>query len=79
MPKALYTDRNKQLLERLITLRKQAKLTQSVVAIRISKPQSFVAKYERGERRLDLLEFLDVAEAIGFDPEKFVRALRTKT
>jgi hypothetical protein len=35
-----------------------------------------VAKYERGERRLDVLEFLDVAEAIGFDPGRFIKKLR---
>ncbi|MGE0769303.1 MAG: XRE family transcriptional regulator, partial [Hyphomicrobiaceae bacterium] len=37
-------------------------------------PQSFVAKVEGGERRLDVLEFLDVVDAIGADP---VRTLRT--
>jgi hypothetical protein len=39
-----------------------------VVAERLGKPPSYVAKYEGGERRLDVLEFLDVAAAIGFDP-----------
>jgi hypothetical protein len=34
-----------------------------------------VAKYEGGDRRLDVLEFLDVAAAIGFDPTKFIRSL----
>jgi hypothetical protein len=41
-----------------------------VVAVPIGEPSSYVAKYEGGDRRLDVLEFLDVATAIGFDPRK---------
>jgi len=43
---------------------------------RLGKPPSYVAKYELGDRRLDVLEFLDVAAVIGFDPSSFLRALR---
>ena len=42
---------------------------------RLGKPPSYVAKYELGERRLDLWEYLDVAAAIGFDPCELIRAL----
>ena len=52
-----------------------ADLTQATVAERLSKPQSYVAKYERGERRLDVVEFVEVAEAIRFDAAEFIRAL----
>jgi hypothetical protein len=41
----------------------------------LGKPPSYVAKYELGERRLDLWEYLDVAAAIGFDPCELIRAL----
>lgn len=34
-----------------------------------------VAKYELGEGRLDLLEFLDIAAAVGFDPGEVIRSL----
>lgn len=54
----------------------EAKLTQKTLAARLERPQSFVAKYEGGERRLDLLEFIDVADAIGFDPADFVAEFR---
>jgi hypothetical protein len=37
-----------------------------------------VAKYELGDRRLDVLEFLDVAVAIGFDPCRLIRSLSEK-
>jgi len=37
-----------------------------------------VAKYEGGDRRLDVLEFLDVADAIGFDPLRLLKSLHAK-
>lgn len=47
-------------------------MTQAQLAARLDRPQSFVAKYEGGERRLDVIEFMEVAEAIGFDPAEFL-------
>lgn len=58
--------------------RNAAGLTQTVVAERLKKPPSYVAKYEAGDRRLDVLELVDIAEAIGFDPCQLVRALVRK-
>jgi transcriptional regulator with XRE-family HTH domain len=58
----------------LIAERKRRNLTQVEVAERLSRPQSFVSKVEAGERGLSLLDYLDFAEAIGFDPGKFLRA-----
>ena len=54
-----------------------ANLRQQDVAARLARPQSFVAKYENGERRLDVVEFIEVAEAIGFDPADFIRDFRS--
>jgi transcriptional regulator with XRE-family HTH domain len=76
LPKSIYTDRHKKLCELLKAQRKAAGLTQTVVAERLGKPPSYVAKYEGGDRRLDLLEYMDVAAAIGFDPCKLIRSLR---
>ena len=53
-------------------MRIAADLTQAQLAARLERPQSFVAKYEGGERRLDVIEFMEVAEAIGFDPAEFI-------
>ena len=53
-------------------MRIAANLTQAHLAARLNRPQSFVAKYEGGERRLDVIEFMEVAEAIGFDPAEFI-------
>jgi transcriptional regulator with XRE-family HTH domain len=52
----------------LITARKDVPLTQVELAQRLGKPQSFISKYENGERRLDIAEFIDVAQAMGIDP-----------
>jgi transcriptional regulator with XRE-family HTH domain len=52
-------------------------LTQRELADRLHKPQSFVAKYERGERRIDVVEFLVVCQAIGVDSAKLLKALKS--
>jgi transcriptional regulator with XRE-family HTH domain len=57
----------------MIAARKEAQLTQESVAKSLKKPQSFVAKYENGERRLDVIEFLLVARVIGVDPCDIIR------
>jgi len=67
MPRSSRSPRQARLQEILISRRAAAGLTQEDVARRLRRPQSFVSKYETGERRLDVVEFMDVAEAIGFD------------
>lgn len=67
MPKSLRSPRQQRLMDLLIAARHAKGLTQATLAARLGKPQSYVAKYENGERRLDVIEFLDVAAAIGVD------------
>ena len=55
--------------------RKKANLSQVELALRLKRPQSFVSKYERGERRLDVIEFRQVAVALGIDPIRLLRKL----
>jgi len=76
MPKSLYSPHYQLFRALLIERRCSAGLTQAALAERLSKPQSFVAKYEKGERRLDVIEFIEIAEAIGFDPSAAVRQLQ---
>lgn len=59
----------------MIAARKEAQLTQESVAKSIQKPQSFVAKYENGERRLDVVEFIIVTRVIGVDPCTILRKI----
>lgn len=68
MQKSLRTPQHQRLIEALIGARKAAQLTQADVAGRLSRPQSFVAKYEGGERRLDVIEFLEIAQALDTNP-----------
>ena len=59
----------------LVEARKAAGLSQAELANRLSRPQSFVSKYERGERRLDLVEFLEVAGVLGLDAGEFIKRM----
>jgi len=73
--KSVFTAKYERFRRRLIASRKAKGLTQTQVAERLEKPQSFVSKYERGERRLDVVEFLEVARAIGIDPFRLLKEL----
>jgi len=75
MPRSLHSDRYKRLCEILAKARKSKGLTQADVADRLGKPQSYVSKYESGERRLDVVEFIDIAEAIGIRPNSLIGKL----
>ena len=59
----------------LISYRKEKGITQTQMAERLDRPQSFVSKYETGERRLDLIEFLEITKALELDPHSFIDEL----
>jgi len=59
----------------LVAARKDAGLTQEQVAKKIGWQQTDVSKVERGVRRLDVIEFLAFARAIGLDVPSFIRSL----
>ena len=64
-------------LQRVLTeTRKKRALTQIDVAKRLKKPQSFVSKYETGERRLNVGDFVLVCKALEIAPEKILGALK---
>lgn len=75
MTRSVFTDSYTRLCKLLIQARKAARLRQIEVAEKLSRPQSFVSKYERGERRLDVIEFLEVVAAIGCDPGQILAVL----
>jgi transcriptional regulator with XRE-family HTH domain len=68
MPNSIYRTEYKLLRQILIESRQTAGLTQTELANMLNKPQSFVSKYENGERRLDLIEFLDIAHVLELEP-----------
>jgi len=57
----------------LIAARKNAGITQTELGKRIGQRQTFVSKFEQGERRLDIAEFVTVSRAIGVDPHHIIR------
>ncbi|WP_245435731.1 helix-turn-helix domain-containing protein [Microvirga calopogonii] len=75
MEKTIYSQQYQRLCDLLIEARKKAGLTQVEVAERLGKPQSFVAKYEGGERRLDVVEFIAVAKALELDAKVLIDRL----
>ncbi|MGA2937428.1 MAG: helix-turn-helix transcriptional regulator [Syntrophobacteraceae bacterium] len=75
MEKSIYTSQQKRLQELLHQLRQEAGLRQIDLAKRLGVPQSFVSKYESGERRLDILELRAVCASLGISLQKFVRRL----
>jgi transcriptional regulator with XRE-family HTH domain len=66
--KSIYSAEYKLLLELLIRARKEAGTTQQELAKQLKRPQSFVSKVERGERRLDVIEFLNIGRLVKADP-----------
>jgi transcriptional regulator with XRE-family HTH domain len=75
LTKSLHTAEYATFCGLLVAARHKAGLTQHDVAKRLKRPQSFVAKYEGGERRLDLIEFIEVAKTLDADPITLLRSL----
>ena len=65
------------LLALLRAARREAGMRQVDLADRLRRPQSYVSKYESGERRLDLLELRQICNALGISLEAFVRKLES--
>lgn len=78
MTQSVYSKRYQRLRELLIEARKERKFSQTTLAKELGHVQTFVSKYERGERRLDLVEFLDIAKALGIDPHQIIVKLQGK-
>ena len=73
MAKSTFTYHQGKLQELLRKVRADAGLRQEDLAKRLGVPQSFISKYESGERRLDFVEVRSVCKAIGLSLGDFVR------
>lgn len=62
MQKTTHSSKYKTVLQNLIKARQESGLTQFDVAEKLNKPQSFVSKVERGERRFDIVELEALAK-----------------
>ncbi|TCU20514.1 helix-turn-helix domain-containing protein [Rhizobium sullae] len=68
MAKTLGTERHRALIALLIEKREASGLTQTELADKLGEYQSFVARLESGQRRVDVIEFLELARILNFDP-----------
>ena len=67
MAKGIHDSRYRWVVERLVQQRKEKGLPQAAVAVLLGKSQQYVSRYETGERRLDIFEYIDAAAALGID------------
>ncbi|MBL4646154.1 MAG: transcriptional regulator [Hyphomicrobiales bacterium] len=75
MAKTIHSTDHVKLRELLRYERKSRDLTQHDIAQRLQVYKSYVTKYETGERRIDVIEYLAIAKAIGCDPYELLRQL----
>ena len=73
--KSLRTRPPKELLRTMIAARKKAGLTQHELSVRPVRHQSFVAKYETGEPRVEVIEFPHICKTLGARADKLLRGL----
>jgi len=76
MARTFGSPRHAALVAFLKKKRKEAGLTQAKVAKRIGRYQSFITDYERGQKRIDAVELVEIAEAIGFDPLEALKLIK---
>jgi transcriptional regulator with XRE-family HTH domain len=69
--KSIHDHRYIQFIELLTKTREDAQVTQTELARRLDKPQSFVAKVENLDRRIDIVELADWLHALGMRPQEF--------
>lgn len=75
MARSLRTPGHLALMQVLTEARKEKRITQQELADRLDRPQSYVAKVETGERRLDVIEFIEWTTAIGVSSAQLVQQI----
>ena len=70
MSKSIFDGAHAQLIDILMAARRRSGLTQAEVAAKVSKDQTFISLIERSQRRVDVLEFIALARAMGEDPQR---------
>jgi transcriptional regulator with XRE-family HTH domain len=69
MAKSIFTREHRRFIGGLRDARKSAGLTQIQLSEKLGKNQSYISNIERGQRRIDVVEFIKVAEALSIDPK----------
>lgn len=73
--KSVFTKRYRLMLSLLVSLREGKGLSQRALSKKLKKAPTYVSKYERGERRLDVIEFLDIVKVLEADPQEIIRQI----
>lgn len=76
MTASVFSEEYIQFRELLISYRKNKSITQIELAGKIGKPQSYISKYESGERRIDVIEFIEICEALQIDPNTVINQIK---
>ena len=77
MSRTLRSPLHLALMKVLRVARVETGLTQVQLAIRLNRPQSYVAKTEVGERQMGVVEFISYAEALGVEPGELIERVRS--
>jgi transcriptional regulator with XRE-family HTH domain len=73
--KTLRSRGHRELITLLVSTRNQAGLTQRDLAARLKRPHSFIGRIEAGERRVDVVEFIEIARVLDIDPKQLFAKL----
>ena len=77
MPETIRSPRQLLLVQRITEARKEAGLTQAELASQFGKHQPFIANIESGQRRVDLVELIELADVIGLDLHRIIEDLKS--
>jgi len=75
LQKTLRSEGHKALIKLIVEKRKAANLKQEDLARAVGQSQPWIAHLESEERRIDVVEYVKLADAIGFDPIEELRKL----
>ncbi|RLL51724.1 XRE family transcriptional regulator [Mariprofundus sp. EBB-1] len=78
MDRDKWSARQEFLWKLLRDIRKESNQTQTELALKLKRPQTYVSKYELGERRLDMLEIYDICNACDVTLAEFVERAEPK-
>lgn len=73
MGKTLGSANHKALVDLIVAKREAVGMTQSQLAEKLGEYQSFVARLESGQRRIDVIEFIEIARVLNFDAAKALK------
>lgn len=75
MGKQLRTVRHRAMMGAIVGAREKTGITQRELARRLNRSHSFIGKIESGERQLNVLEFCEMADALGVSPNELFSAI----